>query len=90
MQPLPLFLPQADEAIRNAPEAVTRLIFCSGQFYYDLVAERAKASTVVVVPVYRTAVPEYRSRGTQFLGTTNYFIYFQEPFPNSAGSEASR
>ncbi|CAN0285768.1 unnamed protein product, partial [Hapterophycus canaliculatus] len=32
------------EVLDNA-EGVTRLIFCSGQFYYDLVAEREKVRT---------------------------------------------
>lgn len=33
---------QADKDIHDNPQPVTRLILCSGQVYYDLVAEREK------------------------------------------------
>jgi 2-oxoglutarate dehydrogenase complex dehydrogenase (E1) component-like enzyme len=38
-------MPEATPEIVDNASAVTRLIFCSGQVYYDLVAEREKVST---------------------------------------------
>eukprot|EP00904_Undaria_pinnatifida_P004984 jgi/Undpi1/1615/HiC_scaffold_11.g05005.m1 len=36
-------IPEANPEVYNNQEAVTRLILCCGQFYYDLVAEREKS-----------------------------------------------
>lgn len=35
-------IPERDEAIRNNPDQVKRLIFCTGKIYYELVAERER------------------------------------------------
>ncbi|CAM9192574.1 unnamed protein product [Ascophyllum nodosum] len=45
MGPEKMFLrviPEDNETVLNNPEAVTRLILCSGQVYYDLASERKK------------------------------------------------
>ena len=36
---------ETDTEIKDSPDSVKKLILCSGQIYYDLVAEREKVST---------------------------------------------